>query len=308
MESWSDALEETLMPPSSRSPSFQYLRPTSLDEAFRLKEEHPDARFVAGGTDVLPHVRDGKIRPPALISLRRVRELDGVDTSSADVTRIGGLTRVADLVASAELGRRLPALVAAARRLGSPQIRNVATIGGNLCNASPCADLAPPLLVHEASVRIEGPRGARELALEEFFLGNTPSPRATLLLPDEVMTAVLVPTPPARTVTRFDKIGRVRMDIALASTAVLLHVEAGRIARARVAAGSVAPRPLRLHAVEKLLEGHAPTDDLARAAGQLARSEIAPIDDVRTTAAYRLHVVGVLVERAVRELAGGGAT
>lgn len=288
-------------------PSFQYLRPTSLAEAFRLKGEHPDARFVAGGTDVLPHVRDGKSRPPALISLRRVHELDGVDTSAPDVTGIGGLTRVADLVSSAELGRRLPALVAAARRLGSAQIRNVATIGGNLCNASPCADLAPPLLVHEARVRIEGPRGTRELPLEEFFLGKTPHAPPTRLSSDEVLTAVLVPTPPPRTVARFDKIGRVRMDIALASTAVLLCVEAGTITRARVAAGSVAPRPLRLHAVEQLLEGHAPTADLARAAGDRARTEISPIDDVRTTAAYRLHVVGVLVERAVRELAAGGA-
>jgi len=288
--------------------SFEYLRPTSLDEAFRLKTERPEARFVAGGTDVLPHVRDGKIRPPALISLRRVRELDGVDTSAAGVTRIGGLTRVADLVGSLALAARLPALVAAARCLGSAQIRNVATIGGNLCNASPCADLAPPLLVHEARVRIEGPRGARELALEEFFLGNAPIPRSTRLAPDEILTAVLVDTPPAHTAARFDKIGRVRMDIALASTAVLLRLDAGRIARARLAAGSVAPRPVRLHAVEKLLEGRAPDEDLARAAGELARTEIAPIDDVRTTAAYRLHVIGVLVERAVRELAAGGAS
>ena len=284
-------------------PSFSYHRPTTLAEAFRLKAEVPDARFVAGGTDVLPHVRDGKIRPPALISLRRVRELDGVDTSAPDVTRIGGLTRVADLVADAELARRLPALVQGARRLGSAQIRNVATVGGNLCNASPCADLAPPLLVHDARVLIEGPGGARELALEEFFVGKG----ATRLQAGEILTAVLVDTPPARTAARFDKIVRVRMDIALASTAVLLRVEAGRITRARAAAGSVAPRPVRLPAVEKLLEGRPPSDELAREAGVLARTEITPIDDVRATAAYRLHVIGVLVERAVAALSAESA-
>ena len=283
-------------------PSFQYHRPETLSEAFTLKTAEPEARFVAGGTDVLPHVRDGRLRPPALISLRRVRELDGVDASAAAVTRIGGLTRVADLAASEALGLRLPALVRAARWLGSAQIRSVATVGGNLCNASPCADLAPPLLVYDARVRVEGPGGARELPLEDFFLGN----RTTRLAPDEVLTAVLVDTPAPGVRARFDKVVRVRMDLALVSAAVLLELAAGRIARARVAMGSVGPRPLRLREVESLLEGQEPSAALAEAAGVRASEVVTPIDDVRTTAAYRRRVSGVLVARAVRDLASAG--
>ncbi len=283
--------------------NFQYHRPTSLSEAFRIHGDVPDARFVAGGTDVLSHVRDRSLRPPALISLRRVRELDGIRVTADGATNIGGLTRVADLTSHAALAARLPALVQAARRLGSVQIRNVATVGGNLCNASPCADLAPPLLVYDARVRIEGPRAARELPLEEFFVGN----RMTRLDPTEVLVAVVIDAPHAGTVSRFDKIVRVRMDIALTSSAVLLRVESGRIAHAGIAMGSVGPRPMRLRGVESFLVGRAADETTAREAGVIASAEVTPIDDVRATAAYRRHAAAVLVERAVRDLAGGAA-
>lgn len=268
-----------------------------------MRLEWPDARFVAGGTDVLPHVHDRTSRPSALISLRRVRELDGIEVDSAGVTRLGGLTRVADITSNAALADRLPTLVQAARRLGSVQIRNVATVGGNLCNASPCADLAPPLLVYDARVQIEGPHGSRELSLEEFFVGN----RRTRLEPGEVLVALMIDTPVAGTVSRFDKIGRVRMDLALVSSAVLLREDSGQIAHARIAMGSVGPRPLRLTDVERFLVGKSAGARTAHEAGALASRSVTPIDDVRATAAYRRHVAGVLVERAVRELTAGGA-
>ena len=281
-------------------PTLEYHRPQSLAEAFLLKAEAPEARFVAGGTDVLPHLGKPGTCPPALISLRRVHELDGIAVAP-EGARLGGLTRVADVVAHAELARRFPALVQAARRLGSVQIRNVATVGGNLCNASPCADLAPPLLAYDALLRIESPRGARELAMAELFV----SKGTTRLAPDEILTAIVLPAPPPGAAARFEKISRVRMDLALVSAAVLLVLVGGRYARARVAMGSVAPRPVRLAGVEGFLEGRPVSDDAARQAGALAREEVTPIDDLRTTAAYRRHVSGVLVERAVRDLAGG---
>jgi CO/xanthine dehydrogenase FAD-binding subunit len=230
-----------------------------------------------------------------------VQELDGVDTRAAATTCIGGLTRVADLTDAADLAGRLPALVLGARRLGSVQIRNVATVGGNLCNASPCADLAPPLLAYDARVRIVGPEGPRELLLADFFVG----PRATRLGPGEVLAAVLVDTPPEGTTSRFDKIGRVRMDIAIASLAAALRVRDGAVVHARLAMGSVAPTPLRLRAVERLLEGRTPDATLAREAAAVARDEVRPIDDVRASAAYRRHLAAVLVARAVGSLPGG---
>jgi CO/xanthine dehydrogenase FAD-binding subunit len=234
-----------------------------------------------------------------------VRELDGIHDAggavgAAEVTRLGGLARVADVAGHALVRARLPVLAQAAARLGSLQVRNVATVGGNLCNASPCADLAPALLAYDATVRIVGPRGRRDLPLEDFFVAN----RATRLEPGELLEAVLAPTPAPGAVGRFDKVSRVRVDLALVSLAAVLRVEAGRVAHARFVMGSVAPRPVRLRGVEAHLLGRAPDDAAARAAGALAADEVRPIDDLRATAAYRRHVAAVLVERAVRQLGG----
>ncbi|MFQ5844440.1 MAG: FAD binding domain-containing protein, partial [Planctomycetota bacterium] len=187
-------------------------------------------------------------------------------------------------------------------RLGSPQIRNVATVGGNLCRAAPGADLAPPLLVHEARVRLRGAAGSRDLPLEEFMLG----PGETCLGPGEVLGAVLLDPPPAGARTVFLKKGRVRMDLSLVSVAVLLELEGKRCRRARVAAGSVAPTPLRLRRVEALLEGRPITPAVAAEARAAAAAEVAPITDVRATESYRRRIAGVFVERALSRLLGWG--
>lgn len=149
-------------------PGFDYHRPESLEDAFRLKSELPGARFIAGGTDVMVRIREGRLRPPALISLSRVRELAGI--RHGDEIRIGAMTRVAELLRDEELGRSAPVLALAARTLGGMQVRNLATVGGNLCNASPCADTAPPLLVLDARVVVRSPGSERELPLADFFV------------------------------------------------------------------------------------------------------------------------------------------
>jgi carbon-monoxide dehydrogenase medium subunit len=247
---------------------------------------------------LLVRIRDGTERAPSLISLRNIPELRGIEVG--EPTRIGAATPVADLVEHAALGETYPVLVEAARRIGSAQIRNAATIGGNLCNASPCADTAPPLLVLDARVRVEGPAGSREVPLEEFFV----APGETRLAPGEVLTHVLIDRPPPGARARFLKHGRVRMDLALVSVAALLATDEGRATRVRVAAGSVAPRPVRLHRVEELLEGEPVTSDLVAEAGALAREEIAPISDVRASAEYRRDLTEVLTRRALGSLAG----
>jgi carbon-monoxide dehydrogenase medium subunit len=271
-----------------------YHRPRDVEEARVLAAELPEARYIAGGTDLLVLMKEGAVRPGALVSLRAIPELAGV--TQGEETRIGALTPFADLQAQPELGARFPVLHEALRTLGTPQIRSVATIGGNLCNAAPCADSALPLLLLGARVRVLRAGGATEVPLESFFLG----PGETVLEPGDLLTDILVPAPPAGDlVGAFLKHRRVHADLALVSVAVLLQLAGDTCRCARVAAGSVAPTPVRLTAVERHLEGEALTRSVRTRAGELAQEAIAPISDVRATADYRRELTAVLVERAL---------
>jgi carbon-monoxide dehydrogenase medium subunit len=244
-------------------------------------------------------IRKGTQRAPALISLRGVGELCGIEPG--ETTRIGATTLIADVVAHPGLRERFAVLCDAAGRLGSEQIRNAATIGGNLCNASPCADTAPALLVLDAAVRLWGPGGVRELPLVDFFGG----PGQTRLARGEMLHSVLLRDPPKGARATFLKKGRVSMDLATASVAALLHMDGKRCVKARLAAGSVAPVPLRLQKVEALLEGKELTAAVIAEARVLAEQSVAPITDVRSTAEYRRHIVGVYTQRAIEALTGG---
>jgi len=282
--------------------AFAYHRPDTLAEAWRLAAADPEARWIAGGTDLQVGRWAWGGRPSALISLRAVRELAGITMGNG--ARIGAATVVGELTEHAGLEERYPALVEAARRLGSPQIRNAATVGGNLCRAAPCADLAPPLIVYGARLRLRSPDRERDVAVEDFMRG----PGVTCLERGELVTDVLLPEPPPGARARFLKKGRVHMDLSLASVAVLVTVEDGLCGRARIAAGSVGPTPLRLREVEELLEGRALTPALLAEAGDAAAGAVLPISDIRTTAEYRRELVRVFVRRGLAGLAGGDAS
>lgn len=273
---------------------FAYYKPQSLEEVWELKEKIPDARFIAGGTDVMVNVRKGDISPPALISLRSIPELDSIETG--ETTRIGTLTTISDLIHHPSLHEKFPILVEAAKTMGCLQIRNVATIGGNLCNCSPCADMAPPLLVLEAKVRLQSIQGSRVIPLDDFFLG----PGESCLTPHEILTDILLDSIKPNTKMAFLKKGRVRMDLAVVSIAVLLEMEGERCRKARIAAGSVAPVPLRLPKVEALLKDVEITEKLISEAQKLASESVAPITDVRGSEEYRREIVGVYVKRALK--------
>jgi CO/xanthine dehydrogenase FAD-binding subunit len=273
--------------------SFEYYKPLSLEEAWELRAKIPDSLFIAGGTDVLVSIKNNEFRPQALISLRSIPGLAGIETG--DTARIGALTTISDITQHPELGRRYPVLKEAARSLGSVQIRNVATIGGNLCNASPCADMALPLLVLEATVRLRSPKEIREVPISEFFKGQG----KTCLSPHEIMTDVLLEPPRKNMKTCFMKKGRVKMDLAVASVAVLLEMEGKRCRKARIAAGSVAPVPLRLTKVEAMFEGAAVSGRTMARVQQLAEVNIVPITDIRSTEEYRRQITGILVKRAL---------
>ncbi|MCP4675558.1 MAG: xanthine dehydrogenase family protein subunit M [Deltaproteobacteria bacterium] len=277
---------------------YDYYKPRTLDEAWELQSKTSDARFVAGGTDLMVGIKNGVVKPPAVLSLRSIPDLSGVETG--DVTRIGAMTTITDTIGNPEIASRYPVLIQAARELGSVQVRNVATIGGNLCNASPCADMALPLLVLDASVRLQKPGSSRDVPLYQFFTG----PKVTCIEPGEILTHILIPEPPAGAVATFMKRGRVKMDIAVASVATLLHMDGDKCLKARVAAGSVAPVPLRLGDVEKILEGAEITKEKANEAQALAEKSVSPITDIRSTAEYRTQLVGVYTRRSIEQILG----
>lgn len=277
---------------------FDYFQPQSLEEALELKKKIPGSRFIAGGTDLMVQIRSKELKPMALISLRSIPDLSSIEINGS--IRIGAMTTVTDLLYNPDLEHQAKLLVDAARRLGSPQIRNVATIGGNLCNCSPCADLALPLLVLEAKARIESVSGTQDIPLQKFFEG----PGKSCLSSDQILTDIFIEPVSSNTKSVFLKKGRVKMDLAVASVALLLEMEGETCRKARVAAGSVAPVPLRLQKVEVLLEGRVLSPELADQAQRMASESVAPISDVRGTEEYRRQIVGVYVKRGMAQILG----
>lgn len=278
--------------------SYDYHRPSTLDEAFGLAAGIPGSRFVAGGTDLLLQMSNGRAEPPALISLRGLSELGGIEVSPR--LRIGAAVPLSDVQVHPVVAEKLPALVESIAGLGSRQIRNVATVGGNLCNASPAADTAPPLLVYGAFLELQDANGSREVTLDEFLRG----PGQTALRPGEILSAILIDPPKEGARSVFHRKGRVKMDLPIASVAALVETDGATCKRVRLAAGAVAPVPLRLERSETVVEGSSLDAETRALAVETARLEISPITDLRSTEDYRRHLTGVLVGRALEELAG----
>jgi CO/xanthine dehydrogenase FAD-binding subunit len=282
--------------------AFEYHAPTSLNEAISLLQEHGEgARALAGGTDLVVQMKENATKFPApshIVSLLRVPELGGIESSESEGLRIGAGVTMMDVAESAVIRERYPAIAEGARLVGSVQTMNMATLGGNLCNAAPSADIAPPLLAFEAEAVIVAPSGRRSVPLDGFFLG----PGKTLLQPGELLAEVRVPAPPSGTGSAYDRhTPRKQMDIAVVGVAAVLTLASGRIERARVALGAVAPAPMRARQAEAALEGQAPTDEVFARAAEAAAEECSPISDVRGSAEFRRHIVRVMTERILRE-------
>ena len=271
----------------------EVFRPTALAEALEARAAHPDALAIAGGTDVMVELNFDKARPPAILDLTAVPELASIDRENGAV-RIGAgvpYTRVIE-----ELKDILPALAQASRTVGSPQIRNRGTIGGNLGTASPAGDAHPPLLAAEATVEVASVLGTRSIDAAEFFEG----PGRSKLRPDELVIAVTVPV--AGEQEQFAKIGtRNAMVIAVCSFALRIDYQRGKVG---TGIGSAGPTPLRATEAEEFLAGlidaGEPIDETARKRfGVLVAQAARPIDDHRGTADYRRHALGVLAARTL---------
>jgi CO/xanthine dehydrogenase FAD-binding subunit len=271
----------------------EFLRPTTLAEALALKSERPGAVPIAGGTDVMVELNFDHRRPDALLDLTAVPELAEWSTSDGTV-RLGAGVPYSRVIA--EVGESVPSLAMASRTVGSPQIRNRGTVGGNLGAASPAGDTHPVLLALDARVEVASVRGSRTLRAEEFYVGV----KRHALEPDELITAVHLPAHAGP--QQFAKVGtRNAMVIAVCSFALALR--GGAVG---AAIGSAAPTPRRARAAEEFLTAELPwgsseplPDSLKRRFGELVAEATSPIDDVRGSAAYRKHALGVLARRTL---------
>jgi xanthine dehydrogenase FAD-binding subunit len=276
-----------------------YVAPTSLAEALNAIA-HGAATVLAGGTDLMPQSTAGRIVfRPALVNIRRVSELQKVEFGDRHV-RIGALTTINELRHSPSIAQALPLLADAADCFASDQIRNMATLGGNIANASPAGDTLVPLIALDAEVELASATDRRRVPITEFFTG----PGRTVLQREELIVAVMVPLPQSGTVSRFIKFGtRPALDIAAVSLAFSAVKNGPHVTNVRVAFGAVAPVPFRGRLTEAVLEGQALDESVLKAAAETAKAEIKPIDDVRASAWYRRELTHALLLKVLRYVA-----
>ncbi len=281
---------------------FEHFKPRTLGDAVELLNKYgPGARVIAGGTDLMVKMRLRAVSPEVLVSLKNIPDLDTITVDPKQGLTIGATALLADVAAHPGIRKYFPAVAAAANDTANIQVRNMGTVVGNLCNASPSADNAPTLLVMGATVHIIGAKGKRELPLADFFKG----PGLTALAPGEIVTAVSVPPPPPNTgVVYLSFSGRGKLDCSTVGVGALITLDAGTCKTVRVAIGACAPTPMRAPGAEKLLTGNAVDETLLRSASRKAAEETKPIDDLRASAAYRLKVVEVITYRVLTEACG----
>ncbi len=276
---------------------FNYYRPESLNQAFELMEQSSgQSRYIAGGTDLMVQIKQGLTRAENLISLRQISELQGIEEDDSGVL-IKGMTLLRDIETDPLVRDLAPVLQQAVASLANVQVRNVATLGGNLVNASPAGDSIPALLVLDSRLVLAGPEGERTLPLSDFFLG----PGQTRLQPLEILKAVKIPAPFENSRAAFSKIGRSAKDLALVNAAVLIRLEETTCSFCRLAAGAVGPTPQRLEQAEALITGRTINTELLETLEARVRQTVSPISDLRAGEAYRRDLAGTLVKRCIRQ-------
>ena len=289
-----------------RTEPLEIYQPTSLQEASRLlKENGPGGRFLAGGTDLVIAMKEKGLVPKYVVDLKRIPGLTGICENSDGSITLGALTTMREIEISPLIRRKFPFLAQSAAEVGSIQIRNRATVGGNMANATPSADVAPSLIALNATTTIVGVNGRRTIALEDFFRG----PGQTNMTDDEILTEIMIPKTSPRLVGEYIKFSpREMMDLAYVGVAVAYTLgEQGRCQGVRIVLGAVAPTPVRARRAEAAVEGQALTEALAEKVGEIAAEESKPISDVRSSADYRRAMVGTMTKRALLNAVVGPA-
>jgi len=278
---------------------FDYIAPTTVHEAVAaLVKGGRDTRVMAGGTDLIVKIRHRMLFPTCIVNLKRIAGLDAITVDKKNGLTIGATALLADVAAHKGIRRHYPTVAEAAGATANVQVRNMGTVVGNLCNASPSADNAPTLMAMAATVDIAGPTGSRSVLLDQFFQG----PGITALEPGEIVTAVRVPPPVAGSGTAYHSLSqRGKLDCSAVGVGTMVVLNGNHCTDARIIVGACAPVPMRTPEAEKALIGKKMTDDLIRRAAQKASEETSPITDVRASASYRWKMVAVLVIRALTD-------
>ncbi len=278
-------------------PKFEYHEPLTVEEACRvLGQLGRDAKPLAGGTDLIVNMKKRVLNPTHVVSLSSIADLKGLDSTNGTM-KLGACLTASEIAQSETIKKPFSALCRGAASLGSPLIRNLATIAGNLVSARPAADFPPALLAYDARVALVKSSGERIVPLSDFFKG----PGQTALEPDELLTQIILSKPPAGSGAGYVKLGiRKTLEISLTSAAAYLSLDSnGSIKTARIFLGSVAPTPLRSPSAEKVLTGEKPSEALFERAGKASAEDSKPIDDFRASADYKRAMAAVLTKRAL---------
>jgi aerobic carbon-monoxide dehydrogenase medium subunit len=276
---------------------FELVLPGSVDECVKaLAQSGPETKLLAGGTDLLPQLKNGLLKPARVIDLSGVARLRAIEVGNGKGLRVGSAVTARTLELDRAVRASYLSLAESGALVGSVQVRNLATLGGNICNAAPSADMAPPLLALDAEAVITGPKGERRVPIATFFTGV----RRTVLAPDEILVEIVVPNPGAHSGGNYLRhTPRRELDIAVVGVASQLTLANGVCTKARIALAAVAPVPLRATAAEQALEGQAVTPDRIKRAADLAVDAARPISDQRGSAEFRSHLVRVLTRRTL---------
>jgi len=284
---------------------FDYVRPGNIKDAIAALQANDEPYLLAGGTDLLIGMKTNAVKPKCLIDLKGIPGIDCIEYDNG--FKLGALTTVRDVEVSPLIREKMPALSTAAGSLGSIQIRNRATIGGNLCHGSPAADMAAILLAMNCEVKIATGNGAKTIGLDQFFAG----PNRTVLNRNEVLLQIIIPKEIEQFKGIYLKHGpRKAMDIGIVNIAILLDADAGSglCNQIMIAMGAVAPRPIRAKKAEALLNGHKLNSEAIQKAAEAAASEATPITDFRASAGYRKDLVKNLVARGIHQLLDASRT
>ena len=280
---------------------FEFVEPASIGEVCALLAEDPEGSVVfAGGTDILVDLKAGLRPHRRLVSLGRIGDLKEIGLAADGTLQIGATATINSVARHHGIKERFPGINDAAMSLAAEQVRNQATVAGNLCMAVPSADMAPILLAHGASMRVVSPAGERAVPLREFFVG----PRETVLEPADVVVAIDVPPPePGTGDASLRQGGRVSLSLPMAAAAAVVVMDGKMCREATVALGAVAPTPILATSAGEAVAGKELSEDVLREAGELASAAAMPIDDLRASKEYRLELVKVLTRRVLQAAA-----
>lgn len=278
-------------------PEFDYLEPSSVAEACTMLAEDPEGSAIyAGGTDVLVYLKAGLESHRRLVSLGRISGLDETRPSASGGLSIGAMTTINAIARSRLVGERYPGIADAARSVAAEQVRNVATVAGNLCMAVPSADMAPILLAWNATLAVTNTEGTRTVCVRELFVG----PRQTVLGPTDVVTSIEIPAPPADAGdASLRHGGRVSLSLPIAAAAAVLQLDDGVCTAAAIALGAVAPTPRLIPEAGERLTGTSLSESDLMEAAAIAAEHALPITDLRASREYRLELCGVLTRRVI---------